>query len=105
MDKLKDLDAFKFYMIVAVILAVVSVWHIYDGWVPQERWLERYPDFPEAWNDFGLYAFYSYNRWTGIILGIASMVCVGVSLHARFRHRQKRSMLDDLTAIRRQQRQ
>ena len=35
----------------------------------------KYPDFPEEWNDFSLQEFYAYNRWTGVLLGIASIVC------------------------------
>lgn len=75
MAKRYHVEGTKSYLIAAIILALLSVWHIYDGWVPQERWLEKYPDFPEAWNDFRLYEFYAYNRWTGVILGIASIVC------------------------------
>ncbi len=34
-----------------------------------------YPNFPEKWYDLGLHEFYAYNRWTGILMGIASLVC------------------------------
>ncbi len=35
----------------------------------------KYPNFPEEWHDFSLQEFYAYNRWTGVMLGIASIVC------------------------------
>lgn len=65
----------KSYLVAAIILGLLAVWHIYDGWVPQERWLEKYPDFPEHWLDFRLHEFYAYNRWTGMIFSIAAIVC------------------------------
>lgn len=35
----------------------------------------KYPNFPEEWHDFSLQEFYAYNRWTGVMLAIASIVC------------------------------
>lgn len=35
----------------------------------------QYPNFPEEWHDFSPQEFYAYNRWTGVLLGIAAIVC------------------------------
>ncbi len=35
----------------------------------------KYPNFPEEWHDFSPQEFYAYNRWTGVLLGIAAIVC------------------------------
>lgn len=68
----------KSFFYAAIICAGLAAWHIFDGWVPQERWLERYPEFPTSWYDLGLYEFYSYNRWTGIIFAVAAIICAYV---------------------------
>jgi hypothetical protein len=70
-----DVEGTKSYLTAAIILALLAAWHIFDGWVPQERWLEKYPNFPETWYDFRLHEFYAYNRWTGVIFAIAAAVC------------------------------
>ncbi len=75
MAKRYEPEGTKSYLIAAVVLAVLAAWHIFDGWVPQERWLEKYPEFPETWYDLRLYEFYAYNRWTGIIMAVAAAVC------------------------------
>jgi len=75
MPRTYDVEGTKSYFWAAIILAVLSAWHLVDGWVPQERWLAKYPEFPEHWLDFRLYDFYAYNRWTAMILGISSVVC------------------------------
>ncbi len=58
----------KSFLIAALILAILSVWHVWDGWFPRESWLEKYPDYPNDW-------FYTYNRVMGVIFGIAAVVC------------------------------
>lgn len=35
----------------------------------------KYPDFPESWHDFRLHEFYAYNRYTGVLMAIAAIVC------------------------------
>lgn len=95
-------DAPKFYGILAVILLGLAIWHGIDGWVAQERWLERYPDFPAAWHDMGLREFYAYNRWTAVILGLGALFCAVVSLHSRVAlTRGEGDVLDQLAAARR----
>ncbi len=64
----------KTFLIWAIILAVLAIWHIWDGWFPRASWVERYPDVPETWYDFGLREFYTYNRVTGVLLSIAAVV-------------------------------
>jgi len=97
-------DSTRFYLILAVVLAFLSVWHIYDGWVPQTRWLERYPDFPETWYDLGLYEFYAYNRWTGILLGVGALVCALISARSHWGAGKNDALLSELTQLRRQRR-
>ncbi len=75
MPRRYEVEGTKAYLIAAVLCALFSVWHIVDGWVPQERWLAKYPEFPATWYDLRLHEFYAYNRWTGIIMGIAAAVC------------------------------
>ncbi len=75
MAKRYEVEGTKSYLIAAWVLAGLSLWHIVDGWVPQQRWLEKYPVFPETWYDMRLYEFYAYNRWTGVIMAIAAIVC------------------------------
>ncbi len=75
MPRRYEVEGTKAYLIAAVLCALFSAWHIFDGWVPQERWLVKYPEFPSSWYDLSLHEFYAYNRWTGIILGIAAAVC------------------------------
>ena len=94
-------DAPRFYGILTVVCAIVSVWHGYDGWVAQERWLERYPEFPAAWYDFGLYEFYAYNRWTAVIFGIITVVCAVVSVHSYWTLKKQDDLLDTVTEMRR----
>lgn len=97
-------DAPKFYGLLAVILLSVAVWHGVDGWVPQERWLARYPEFPEAWYDLGPYEFYAYNRWTGLILGIAALICGAISLHSHRLLKRQGALLDEVASARRNRR-
>jgi hypothetical protein len=75
MAKRYDVEGTKTYLWAAVILAVLAVWHGIDGWVPQERWLAKYPEMPELWYDMGLYEFYAYNRWTTVFLAVGAVVC------------------------------
>ena len=35
----------------------------------------KYPYFPDHWYDFRLHEFYAYNRYTGVLMAIASAVC------------------------------
>jgi hypothetical protein len=70
-----EVQGTKAYLYAALVCAFFAVWHMVDGWVPQERWLAKYPDFPATWYDLGLYEFYAYNRWTGILFAIAAGVC------------------------------
>lgn len=74
MPRRYEVEGTKAYLIAAAVCAALSLWHIIDGWVPQGRWLEKYPEFPSTWYDFRLYEFYAYNRWTGVILAIAAAV-------------------------------
>lgn len=57
-----------------------------DGVVPAEAEINqvavltggvfgKYPNFPTKWYDMGLHEFYAYNRWTGVLMGIAALVC------------------------------
>jgi hypothetical protein len=75
MARTYEVEGTKSYLTAAIVLALLAIWHIVDGWVPQERWLEKYPEFPKTWYDLSLYEFYAYNRWTGILMSIASVVC------------------------------
>lgn len=94
-------DAPKFYGILAVILLGMAIWHGIDGWVPQERWLERYPEVPDSWRDMGLYEFYAYNRWTALLCGIGAIVCFAISWHGRVTLKRESDILDELAAARR----
>jgi hypothetical protein len=98
-------DDARFYFLVALVFFAASIWHAVDGWVQQERWLTKYPVFPETWYDFGLYEFYAYNRYTCVLLALAGIVCVVLSAESRWREKHKKpELLDELTQIRRQRR-
>lgn len=68
MSRKYDIEGTKTYLIAAVVLVVLAIWHIRDGWFPPERWLIKYPDYPGA-------GFYIFNRVTGVLLGIAAVIC------------------------------
>ena len=70
-----DVEGTKAYLVAAVVCALLAAWHIFDGWVPQERWLVKYPEFPATWYDFSLHEFYAYNRWTGVIFAVVAAIC------------------------------
>ncbi len=56
-------------------LLLLAIWCIRDGWFPPESKLEKYPEFPESAWSLGLqYEFYRFNRVTGILTTIASVV-------------------------------
>jgi len=75
MPRQYEVEGTKTYLVVAVLAALISVWHMFDGWVPQQRWLDKYPEFPTSWYDLSLREFYAYNRWTAIISAIVAAVC------------------------------
>ncbi len=102
MVKKTELGDAKFYCILAVVLFVLAVWHFMDGWIPQARWLERYPEFPEAWHDFGLYEFYAYNRYTAVLLAVGALVSAIVSAYSHWSAKKEDDLLNDLAQIRRQ---
>ena len=102
MAKKSELGDTKFYFILAVALFVLAAWHFVDGWIPPARWLDRYPDFPEAWHDFGLYEFYAYNRYTAVMLGVGAVVCAAISAYSHWSAKREDDLLSDLAQIRRQ---
>ena len=75
MAKRYHVEGTKEYLWASVILGVLSVWHIIDGWFPRQSWREKYPEMPETWYDMGLYEFYAYNRWTAVFLAVGALVC------------------------------
>ncbi len=94
-------DAPKFYGLLGLFLLGLAVWHGIDGWIPQERWLERYPEFPRAWYDLGLYKYYAYNRWTALVLGFSGTLCGLVSWHSRRTLERERDVLEQAVVARR----
>jgi len=103
MVKKSELGDTKFYFILALVLFGLAVWHFMDGWIPQARWLERYPEFPEAWHDFGLYKFYAYNRYTAVMLAVGAAVCAGISAYNHRSAKKQDNLLSDLAQTRRRQ--
>ncbi len=101
MDKKSDPEGIKFYSILALVLGAFGIWHIIDGWVPQARWLERYPEFPATWYDMGIYEFYAYNRWTGLLLSIGAIVCAALAAHGYWTVKRRDTFLDEVRQSRR----
>lgn len=62
------IEGTKTFLIATVVLVILAVWHIWDGWFPRASWLEKYPDYPGDW-------FYTYNRVMGVIFGIVAVIC------------------------------
>lgn len=58
----------KTYLIFAVILLVLGLWHIWDGWFPREAVLLEHP-LAEDPN------YYVYNKVTGVLLTLGGVVC------------------------------
>jgi hypothetical protein len=55
------------YLIAAIILFLLSLWFIRDGWFPTAGILEKHPDPQDS--------FYLFNKSMSVILLIASAVC------------------------------
>lgn len=68
MSRNYEVEGTKAYLIAAIVLALLAAWHIWDGWFPRDSWLAKYPNYPGD-------GFYLFNRVTGVLMGIASVIC------------------------------
>lgn len=66
-------------------LFVFGLWHARDGWFPIEKYLKKYPHFPDSpWQIlFNEHSFYDYNRITAIVALTASLVCLIVHRYVK----------------------
>ncbi|MBU0678079.1 MAG: hypothetical protein KJ626_08160, partial [Verrucomicrobia bacterium] len=58
-----DVEGTKTYLIAALVLLVLALWFVWDGWFPREAVLAKHPDYPAD-------SFYAFNRVTGVIFFI-----------------------------------
>ncbi|NCC51407.1 MAG: hypothetical protein EOM20_09350 [Spartobacteria bacterium] len=56
----------KKYLITAVVMLVLCIWAVLDGWFPSEKVLERHPDPTDG--------FYLFNKSLAIIMLVGMVV-------------------------------
>jgi len=57
----------KSYLVASIVLFLLSIWFIHDGWFPSEAVLEKHPP--------GTDTYYQFNRITGVGLFIFAAIC------------------------------
>lgn len=62
-----DVEGTRNYLLAAVILLVLSVWFIWDGWFPRASVLERHPEPSDH--------FYLFNKSVGVLFLVSAVVC------------------------------
>ncbi len=68
MPRKYDVEGTKNYLIAAIILLAIGIWHVRDGWWTPANFLEKYP--------LGTESFYLYNKITGVVCTVAGLVCL-----------------------------
>ncbi|MFT5498763.1 MAG: hypothetical protein ACI9TH_004178 [Kiritimatiellia bacterium] len=79
-----DVDGTKSFLLWGVGLLAFGLWHVMDGWFPQESDIDEHGPPPSSATAFivkdtkGTTHFYQYNRITGVLLVVSSCVCLYV---------------------------
>ena len=62
-----DVEGTKSFLIGGFVCLALGLWHVRDGWWTPQHFLEKYP--------LGTESFFMYNKITGVVFVIASLVC------------------------------
>ena len=68
-----EVEGTKSFLIWSIVLAVLCIWAIRDGWFPTESKIEQH-GLPESPNEGD--HFYPFNRSLAYLSGIGSIVCI-----------------------------
>ena len=68
MPRKYNVEGTKSFLIAAIILLVLGLWHIKDGWFPSPEVMEKHVPGTDD-------TYYLYNKVTGVILTVAAAIC------------------------------